>query len=207
MQTARTFDPGFLLVALELFLFQVLLMPQDPIILEEHSPLWAEEFSEIGMRLRSALEDTALRIDHVGSTAIEALVAKPVIDIQISVTALEPIDPYRMALEGLGYRWRQDNPEKTKRYFRETGTMRRTHIHVRPAGSWHEQSVLLFREFLRHDDSARKRYGTEKQGLAEAFPTSRTAYMEWKSPIIWQLLQEADQWAKDVGWTAPPSDA
>ena len=68
-------------------------------------------------RLRGALGDAALRIDHIGSTAVPALAAKPVIDIQISVAAPDPVGPFCEPLRQLGYVYRGDNTERTKRYF------------------------------------------------------------------------------------------
>jgi GrpB-like predicted nucleotidyltransferase (UPF0157 family) len=99
--------------------------------------------------LHDALGPVALRIDHIGSTSVPGLAAKPVIDIQISVADFEPLDAYRLPLERLGYIFRSDNPERTKRYFRETLGQRRVHIHVRRAGSFSEQFALLFREYVR----------------------------------------------------------
>ena len=110
----------------------------------EHDPEWSARFAELGGRLRSALGAVALRIDHIGSTAVPGLAAKPIIDVQVSVASLEPVDPYRSALEECGFVWRTDNPERTKRYFRERPGDRRTHVHVRRAGSFSEQFALLF---------------------------------------------------------------
>ncbi|MFL1675826.1 GrpB family protein [Paenibacillus dendritiformis] len=120
-----------------------------------HDPGWSEEFKEIGTRIRDALQDAALRIDHIGSTAVPGLDAKPIIDIQISVRSFEPLASYRDPLQAIGYLHRAGNPELTKRYFREGPGMRRTHIHVREAGSFAEQFALLFRDYLRvHPEEA-----------------------------------------------------
>ena len=101
----------------------------------DYEPEWAERFAEVGGQLRAALGAVALRIDHIGSTAVPGLAAKPVIDIQISVAQLAPVDPFRVPLEGLGYVYRAANPERTKRYFREPPGTPRRHIHVRRAGA------------------------------------------------------------------------
>lgn len=106
--------------------------------IHDYKPSWADEFQHIGSSLRHALGDVAHRIDHIGSTSVVGLAAKPVVDVQISVQALEPVDAYLPQLEALGYRWRKDNPEKAKRYFREATGGRRTHLHVCKRGSWQE---------------------------------------------------------------------
>lgn len=114
-----------------------------------YSGEWPALFADVGQRLRRELGDVALRIDHIGSTAVPGLDAKPVIDLQVSVASLEPLAVCREPIERAGFVHRADNPELTKRYFRERPGARRTHIHVRRAGSFSEQFALLFREYLR----------------------------------------------------------
>jgi GrpB-like predicted nucleotidyltransferase (UPF0157 family) len=98
---------------------------------------------------RRAPGAVALRIDHIGATAVPGLAAKPIIDVQVSVASFEPVAAFKAPLEGVGYVFRSDNTERTKRYFREPSGAARTHIHVRRAGSVSEQFPLLFREYLR----------------------------------------------------------
>ena len=69
------------------------------------------------------------------------------IDIQISVASFTPLTVFKVPLESLGFIYRAENPDKSKRYFREAPDQRRVHIHVRQAGSWTEQLALLFRDF------------------------------------------------------------
>lgn len=179
----------------------------DPILIEPYDPAWPTQFASLGVRIRGELGERALRIDHVGSTSVPGLAAKPVIDIQISVGSLEPVAPYAERLARLGFQWRADNPDLTKRYFRESPGMVRTHIHVRSAGSWAEQLNLLFRDFLRRDLTARTLYAQTKHDLAERYRDDRAGYVAAKSPIIWALLQRADAWAQATGWAPGPSDA
>ncbi len=168
---------------------------------------WPRLFSSLGKDLRAALGDIALRIDHIGSTSVPGLAAKPIIDIQISVAALEPVEPYRLRLDGLGLVFRADNPELTKRYFRESPGNRRTHIHVRRAGSWAEQFALLFRDYIRtHQEDARL-YAELKRRLAGEYGEDRHAYTEAKTPFIWEVMRRADRWSQEIGWQPGPSDA
>jgi hypothetical protein len=104
-----------------------------------HGERWPTLFAAQASALRESLADAALRIDHIGSTAVPGLAAKPIIDVQISVAAFEPLDAFRAPLERLGYVFRADNTERTKRYFREPPGSQRTRIHVRRAGSFSEQ--------------------------------------------------------------------
>jgi len=136
-------------------------------------------------------------------------VAKPVIDIQISVAAFEPLAVYRLPLERLGYVFRADNTERTKRYFREAPGARRTHIHVRQVGSFSEQFALLFRDFLRTHPEVAAQYGELKSKLAQHYQgvEERHAYTEAKGPFIWNVMAQADRWAQQTGWMPGSSDA
>jgi GrpB-like predicted nucleotidyltransferase (UPF0157 family) len=138
---------------------------------------------------------------------VAGLDAKPIIDIQVSVRSLEPVELYRPALERCGLVWRRDNPELTKRYFRESPGARRTHVHVRRAGSFSEQLALLFRDYLRAYPAWAARYAAEKHRLAPLLSTDRQAYVDGKDPFVWETLRRADGWAQTVGWEPGPSDA
>ncbi len=178
------------------------------LIIEIHdwSPAWAEEFRRRATAVRSALGERARRIDHIGSTSVTGLGAKPIVDIQISVDDFEPIDPLVAAMEQAGYVWRRDNPELTKRYFRERDGETRCHIHVRRVGSWHEQWALLFRDYLRGHPDRAAQYEAVKRALAERYRHDRHAYTDAKAPFFWATIQTADRWAGDTGWRPGPSD-
>jgi GrpB-like predicted nucleotidyltransferase (UPF0157 family) len=178
-----------------------------PIIVVPYNPAWPLRCAELAAPLRRALGDVALRIDHIGSTSIPGLAAKPIVDIQISVASFDPLDAYRLPLENLGYVWRADNDDRTKRYFRERPGTARTHIHVRKWGSWSEQFALLFRDYLRLHPAAAGRYARLKQDLAERYRDDRHGYTEAKTPFIWATMLEASAWSQVVGWEPGPSGA
>ncbi len=85
--------------------------------LEEPDPAWPTSFEEESHRIRGALGAAALRIDHVGSTSVPGLAAKPIVDIQVSLATLEPRDDYVPALERLGYRHTLDPIRPDREYF------------------------------------------------------------------------------------------
>jgi GrpB-like predicted nucleotidyltransferase (UPF0157 family) len=179
---------------------------RDPIRVVAYDDAWPARFLQLSRALRAALGEVALRIDHIGSTAVPGLPAKPVIDVQVSVAAFEPLDAFRAPLERLGYVFRADNRELTKRYFRESPGHRRTHIHVRRAGSFSEQLALLFRDFLRTHPDWAQRYADVKLALAERYANDRAGYTERKRPFTWEALAAADAWAQRTGWLPGPSD-
>jgi GrpB-like predicted nucleotidyltransferase (UPF0157 family) len=180
----------------------------DEVVVTPYDCGWPVMFREVGAQLREALGQVAERIDHIGSTAVVGLAAKPIIDIQISVGSFEPLDDFRLPIEGAGFVYRADNPERTKRYFRERPGDRRTHIHVRRAGSFSEQFALLFRDFLRAESDRAAEYATLKYELAAQFraPENRKRYVEAKEPFIWETIRLADAWAQATGWQPSASD-
>lgn len=178
----------------------------EPIIVVPYNPKWPEKFREIAIPIRQAMGGIALRIDHIGSTAIPNIAAKPVIDIQISIAVLYNIDPICDALESLDYVWHEDNPDKTKRYFREEGGSRNVHIHVRKLGSWSEQYTLLFRDYLRANPKDRDKYGNLKLELAKKFRNDRAGYIEAKDPLIWEITKRAHFWSWGSAWEVGSSD-
>jgi GrpB-like predicted nucleotidyltransferase (UPF0157 family) len=186
-----------------------LMLANDPVRVVPYEDEWPWLFREQAAQMRAALGEVALRIDHIGSTSVPGLAAKPVIDVQISVAALEPVDAFRLPLEGLGYVFRVNNPERTKRYFRESPGERRTHVHVRRLGSWNEQFALLFRDYLRVHPDAARRYATLKRRLAARYnqPEERTQYTDAKDPFIWRAMYAANLWAQQTGWEPGPSGA
>lgn len=179
----------------------------EPICVVAYDADWPCAFEERTQPMRTALGDVALRIDHIGSTAVPGLCAKPIIDVQISVADFDPLDAYRAPLVGLGYQFRADNAERTKRYFRERQGGQRTHVHVRRAGSFSEQFALLFRDYLRSHPADVSEYCALKLRLAGKHRHDRRAYPHAKLPITWEIIRRADEWAQASDWTAPASDA
>ena len=182
-------------------------MSDDTIRIAPYDGEWPALFDAFGRMLRDALGDVALRIDHIGSTAVRGLAAKPTLDVQISVRDFDPPDAYRVPLERLGYVFRRENTDRTKRYFREAPGTRRIHIHVRRAGSWAEQFALLFRDYLSAHAHEARRYETLKCKLAESYRHDRHRYTEAKGPFIWDVMRRADRWSQEVGWAPGPSGA
>jgi GrpB-like predicted nucleotidyltransferase (UPF0157 family) len=179
----------------------------DKVIVVPYDPEWPVLFARLGTELRGALGDVALRIDHIGSTSVPGLAAKPVVDVQISVASFEPLDAFRLPLEGLGFVFRANNPDRGRRYFREPPGTRRTHIHVFRAGSWSEQIGLLFRDYVRAHDEDARRYAELKCRLAAQYQDDRRGYTNAKSPFIWEIMSKAHRWNHEIGWQPGPSDA
>ena len=177
----------------------------DPIEVAPYSDEWADTFAVWARRLSKALGEAAVRIEHVGSTAVVGLAAKAIIDIQVSVADVEDEDAYVSAIEALGVSLRLREPGH--RYFRPVGDRARiVHIHVCNAGSEWERQHLLFRDYLRANRKARDAYARLKQELGDRYRDDRIAYNEGKTGFILDLTSDAETWAKRSGWTLPPSE-
>lgn len=185
------------------------MMAGDPVFIVPYDESWPQRFQQLAQPMRAALGSVALRIDHIGSTSVPGLAAKPVIDIQISVADFEPLDAFRVPLESLGYIFHAENPELTKRYFREPPGQPRVHVHVRRVGSFSQQLALLFRDFVRTHPDVAAEYARLKIELAKWYsrPEERETYTDAKDPFIWQVVRQADHWAQQTGWIPGPSDA
>ena len=179
----------------------------ERIVINAWSPAWAQKFRDRAEVIRTELGSLAVRIDHIGSTSIHGLAAKPIIDIQVSLESFEPMQALIVPLEKCGYTWRSTNPELTKRYFRERPGDERTHIHVRRSGSWHEQWALLFRDYMRGHVDEHAPYVALKAALAERHGADRTAYTDGKDDFFWDVIRRADRWAAAADWQPPATDA
>ncbi|HEY7280730.1 MAG TPA: GrpB family protein [Actinomycetota bacterium] len=153
--------------------------------LVEYDPAWPRVFDAEAQRIREALGDVLLRVDHVGSTAVPGLAAKPVIDIQVSVRSFVPFEAYADPLLALGYVHGTDPAEPEHRFFGlGDGSARRFHIHVCESATAWERRHLGFRDGLRNDPDLRTRYEAEKRRIAAVYPDDSLAYAEAKTPWI-----------------------
>jgi GrpB-like predicted nucleotidyltransferase (UPF0157 family) len=182
------------------------------IVIAPYSPHWPLEFSRLAAPLAAALGELAVRIDHIGSTAVPGLAAKDVIDIQVSVRALAPA--VETALAGLGYERLAEisedhrppqaaGPENDwqKWFFRAPAAQRRTNLHVRVAGRPNQRYPLLFRDYLRAHPAAAEAYGLIKQQLARHHPADMDAYYDIKDPACDLIWIAAESWAAASGWS------
>ena len=136
-----------------------------------------------------------MRLEHVGSTAVPGLAAKPIVDLQVSVAALEPRERYVAALERLGYQF-VPAPESPDYHFfaRPPARPRSHHLHVCAVGSDHERRHLAVRDFLRAHDEEALRYARLKRRLADRHPHDRLAYIAGKDAYVGDLQARAMMW-------------
>ena len=163
--------------------------------LSDPDPLWATWFDAEAARVVAALPPGLVtRIDHVGSTSILGLAAKPIVDMQLSVASMVPRSAYVEPLRALGYRWVVDPWDDDHEYFSRSRTPeddRSFQIHVCRAGSAWEARHLAFRDALRADPSTAAEYEQLKRELAEAHPNDIYSYVDGKTPFIREVEARA----------------
>lgn len=171
----------------------------DPIEVVEYDPRWPELFTEMRDRLASALGPTARRIEHVGSTAVPGLAAKPVVDIQVSVPEVALASTFVAPIEAQGFEER--GIEVGHHYFRPPpGIPRLYQVHVCSVGSNWERVHLLFRDYMRSHTEEAARYVALKLDVASRYTQDRIGYNDAKGPYITGVIAIAEEWAKETGW-------
>ncbi|GAA3638096.1 GrpB family protein [Kineosporia mesophila] len=166
------------------------------IVLVGYSDSWPSMFEHERDKIAAALGGKASRIDHVGSTSIPGLTAKPIIDIDLSVVDADDETDYLPALKSAGYQLRVREPDH-----RMVRTPELTvHVHVCSAGSEWERRHLLFRDWLRQDQSDRDAYANLKRQLALRDWPDVNAYAKAKGTLIAAITDRAESWAAATGW-------
>lgn len=171
----------------------------DPIELVDPDPSWPARFESMRAKLVAALGFAAQRIDHVGSTAVPGLAAKPIVDIQVSVADVDDEPAFVPQIESCGLLLRFIEPGH--RYFRPPpGLPRLWQIHVCSVGSNWERDHLLFRDYLRAHPHEAQAYSDLKRELAPRFRHDRIGYTDAKDPWIRAAHVRAEDWAAEIGW-------
>jgi GrpB-like predicted nucleotidyltransferase (UPF0157 family) len=176
--------------------------PMMPLVVVGYDPAWPQTYERWRRRVAAALGAIALGIEHVGSTSVPGLAAKPIVDIQVSVADLggEPLYVPPLQASGLVLRSRDD----LHRFFRPpAGQPREVHVHVCSAGGRWERDHLLFRDHLRAHPAACRRYAKAKQAIVRRWSDDGWAYTDAKTDVILDILKQAGDWAEATGWAVP----
>lgn len=175
----------------------------DPHEVTSYDPAWPVRFASWRDRLAVALSPAAARIEHVGSTAVPGLTAKPVIDVQVSVADAGDESSYLLPLESAGLVLRLR--ETGHRFFWPPAAKPRdVHVHVCGAGSPWERDHLLFRDYLRTHPDVCARYAGLKSDLIRRWNGDRPAYGAAKTAFVLDTLGQAARWAETTGWKPGP---
>lgn len=153
---------------------------------------WNAAFEAEADRLRSALGDRIVALEHVGSTAVDGMAAKPIIDILLVVDDVDDEQRWIDRLEAHDYAFRPDDPVADRLFFAKGPEDDRTHyLSVTERESDTHLEQLLFRDYLRRHPETADEYERLKRELADRFPNDRSAYTERKSQFVRRVLRDA----------------
>jgi len=162
------------------------------ITIEIYNSNWSKQFEEEKVKLKEILADKVISIEHIGSTSIEGLGAKPILDIAIGVNDLEVVSEFIDPLKQIGYEFVYHKEFPERRFFRKGQWRAGTHhLHFYQFEGEHWNNQILFRNYLRNNPDVLKEYHQLKVDLAEKFRFDRVSYTENKSPFIQNVLQKA----------------
>jgi GrpB-like predicted nucleotidyltransferase (UPF0157 family) len=161
-----------------------------PVELVEYDPEWPELYRREEDKIRGALGDRVLSVEHVGSTSVPGLPAKPIIDVNLEVADTTDEDAYVPALEAAGYVLRIREPDWFEhRLFK--GVDPAVNLHVFPAGCAELQRMLRFRDHLRADAADRDLYLRTKRELAAQKWEHVQHYADAKSEVVEEIMGRA----------------
>ena len=168
------------------------------VLLAPHDPQWAETALLEAARIASRVGPSLLRVEHIGSTAIPEIAAKPTIDLMPVVRSASDLDDCRAPMESLGYTWRGEFGIPGRRYsVLEEDGRRLFHVHIFAEGDVNVARHVIFRDYLRtrHDEALA--YEAIKREAAAAHPWDSLAYNDHKSAWILACQERAKAWAAE----------
>jgi GrpB-like predicted nucleotidyltransferase (UPF0157 family) len=155
-----------------------------------HDEEWHQLFAEEKARIQDAIGAFIVGNEHVGSTSVCGIAAKPILDIAIAITGKASGEKCVAPLENLGYVYRGENGIAGRFYFRK-GAPRTHHLHMLLADSDELRNHLLFRDYLRRNKAAAEEYDNLKKELAQKYERDRDAYLDGKAGFVEMILKLA----------------
>jgi len=158
------------------------------VVVVDYDSAWPRLFAELDARLWPVVGDLAASIEHVGSTSVPGLAAKPIIDVDIVVPTAERMPAVIERLAGLGYRHRGDLGVPGREAFHRPPRSVAHQLYVCVAGIASLRNHLAVRDTLRASPAAASEYGALKKELARQFPNDIDAYIDGKSELLGRIL-------------------
>ena len=155
---------------------------------------WPLMYEEEANKLCKIFRSEIIEIYHIGSTSVDGLIAKPVIDIMPVVRDINRISDFNTAMIDIGYEPKGENGIPGRRYFQKGGDERTHHIHFYEIGDSEIERHLAFRNYLRSHSYAVKKYGNLKKELSQRFPNDIEAYIRGKDQLASDIERKAMTW-------------
>ena len=167
-------------------------LERDKVVLVPYQTIWTKLFEEEKGRLEEVIGNKILDIQHIGSTAVPGLSAKPILDIGVAVRSFEAAFALVYSIEELGYTYRGENGIPRRHYFVKGSPDKRTcHLHMFEKTNEEWTTHLLFRDYLRAHPEVTAAYQQLKEDLAAKCPNDREAYTDGKHEFIQAVLRKA----------------
>lgn len=165
---------------------------QGTVRLEEYTSEWREYYQREKRLLATTLGDNLLGIEHIGSTSIVGMTAKPIIDMMVGVRSLEKGKELVVSLEQLGYKYISEANLPGRLFFSKgKGDIREVHLHMVEWKGQYWREHILFRDYLRKNKELAQDYQRLKRELHDKFKHDRDAYTSSKGDFIKSVLEEA----------------
>ena len=162
------------------------------VIVLPYDEAWASDFEKIREEIKAALGDLALRIEHVGSTSVRGLSAKPIIDLDVVIRDASVLDEVVRCLAGIGYHHEGDLGIPGREAFKYEGKehLRKHHLYVCATDSAELKRHIAFRDYLRSHPEAVQEYSRIKEEGAALYPEDMDRYIEHKAPLIQRIYEK-----------------
>jgi GrpB-like predicted nucleotidyltransferase (UPF0157 family) len=168
----------------------------SPFVVVGYDEAWPALFEELAEPVRAAVADLGAELEHVGSTAVPGLAAKPIVDIDVVVRSAAHVPAAIERLRGLGYVYQGDKGIPGREAFRWPRGATPHHLYVVVAGSEPLREHLAFRDHLRAHPEVAEEYGALKRRLAEEYRDDRLGYTEAKSEFVSGVLARSGQYSR-----------
>ncbi|RXK18328.1 GrpB family protein [Macrococcus sp. DPC7161] len=157
---------------------------------------WIDQFNSEKDIILSIIGNEVLKVEHIGSTSIPGLSAKPTIDVLVVVRDIECIDHFNSLFESKGYSVHGENGIIGRRYFsKKDGTKHLVHVHIYDVTNEYEiNRHIAFRDYLIHHPNKAKAYGDLKEDLAVKYPFNIEGYIDGKHELVQRFTDEAMFW-------------
>lgn len=167
--------------------------PVNSLVIQDYDPRWPQLFEALRSRIEAVIPGMAAAIEHVGSTAVPGLAAKPIIDLDVLLISASDLPLVITKLAPVGYEHRGDLGVTGREAFRAPPNDLPHHLYVCPPGSTEYRRHISFRDYLRTHPADANSYASLKRELARTFGDDREAYTQAKSRFVAQILQRADK--------------
>lgn len=159
------------------------------VVVLPYNKQWKDDFEKIKSEIVNAISDLIIGVEHVGSTSVEGMSAKPCIDIDVIIKDYSVFDTIVSKLEMIGYIYEGNLGIEDREAFKylNKSHLLTHHLYVCPQESEELYRHISFRDFLRNNVDAVKKYSSVKETAARLFPNDIEKYMEYKSPCIEEL--------------------